>query len=144
MELELRATQGQWFTLERGLQYAPATTDRPNWITFLIAPSASGMTLDDARQHVRTADLQTRDALAREFAERARDVPGVKEIWFVGHHDTLVAVVTEEHDLDRDLQLEALFRIAAQAFLVPLGAQLGLYAESEGVPEAMRAGERLL
>lgn len=98
----------------------------------------------EARRRMEQLEQRTRASVAREFARHAQGIEGVREVWAIDSPGTVVTVVTDSPDLERDLRLEATFRLAAEIYELPLDAQLGVYAESEGVPVGARSGERIV
>ena len=67
---------------------------------------------------MRRADIAERETLAKDFAARARLLPGVREIRLtaVESDDFVVTVLTDERDLELDLSLQRLFIACAGAF----------------------------
>lgn len=103
----------------------------------------AALTTEQMRTHVQEADSRLRQRAAAEFAQRARTIPGVTEVWASSDPETLTVVITESHDLDRELELAAVFRGVLGTYHLPHSADLGVYAETDGVPPFARSGLQL-
>jgi hypothetical protein len=81
---------------------------------------------------------------ARAFARAVEDRPGVEEIGLLSlYPDFVVGVVTEDSDLDRDLELHAVFVDIAQSLDDPTAAVLDVFSRSRGIPDRFEAAEKL-
>jgi hypothetical protein len=86
-----------------------------------------------------------RRAVAVAFARLARYIDGVREIWLRDTTPDLeVAVIVSNLDLPRELTLRGVFIDLACDMLDASEGELRVFAESEGVPDWLRDGERLV
>lgn len=93
-----------------------SSADTP--IRWGTSTTTSGSLVDYARELVRRADVAAREMLAKEFAEKAHLLAGVREVRLtaVEHEDFVVTVLTETRDLELDLALQRLFIACAESF----------------------------
>ena len=86
-----------------------------------------------------------RRAVAAMFARVAGHTTGVQEVWLRSVQPELeVVVVVRDLELARELLLRTLFIDLVGDALDPSVGELRIFAESEGVPEWLREGQRLL
>ena len=111
-------------------------------VTYLVmGQTSANLSVAEARELVRGADVTIRRALVDAYVERISKSSDIAEIWRIRESDPLtLAVIVRSLSLDRDLELRAVF--ADLTF--DQDAELRVYAEADDRAELGRRGERLL
>jgi hypothetical protein len=103
---------------------------------FPVVPALRKLMLDEV--------ITERRDLATNFARRAASRGDVREVWLnTVEPEFVVSVITDDLDLERDLELRALFIDLLRLTGDVSFGDLEIHPQSEGVPEEARIGTKL-
>jgi hypothetical protein len=133
------ATSGPNITLEELVGY-PDTR-----VPFLFVDPSATRFWENARDSLQRADQSQRTAVARAFAERVRDDPRVREVWYAdAEDDAYLTLIVSSATLDEELLFEAALAAVLEQAGQSFPGFLRVYAVDDGVPEIAREGIQLL
>jgi hypothetical protein len=132
----------QWGLIDFFYSYSDMPIGAFTANTVLLTLANEALSEDEMREQIHEADVSARAALAVRFAERVRDRPGLRDVMVVATEpDLLVAAVVEEADMNRDLELHAVFVDVAREFKDPSMGDLTILVEGE---DELPAGKSLI
>jgi hypothetical protein len=100
-----------------------------------LYPGATYPTIIDMKSAVDETVRRARAIVVAAFAQRAQGVPGVREVRVSQWSPHLVvAAVTEDRSLDRDLELRAIFIELLDPTPDARHADLAIFSKSRGIP----------